>query len=840
MATSDPAVTEREREHARVSTHIATQGIVLLENRGCLPFEDTVGTIALFGNGARRTLKGGTGSGDVNVRSFVTVEQGLLKAGYNVVTTPWLDEFDTVVGQAKDAYYDKIRESSKQGALVGLLTMMRNPFHEPDFRCLTGQELAQYPADAAIYVLARSSGEGADRKPVEGDYALSQQEIHDITLLSERYDRCVLLLNTGGVIDLSPVKDLPGLGAIVLIGQGGSGIGDAVSAVLSGKVTPSGKLTATWARSYADYPFSDEFAANDGNIYDSYYKEGIYVGYRYFDTFGIEPAWPFGFGRSYTDFAIAVRNVTLEENVVTVLAAVTNLGKHFAGREVVQAYAGAPDGELDKPYQALVSFAKTKTLLPGERQTLTLSFPLERLGSYSESKAAWVLEHGEYVLRCGSSSRDTEVVAVLTVPETVITEQCRNLFRSEKVEACTPIRRECAAQYPDAVHLMVDVTGLPVITHTYSGHVPEQTATERVTFEDVRAGKASARELAAQLSAEELATLCVGATRISLTDFSVIGNFSNELPGAAGETTSLLDQHGIPSATMVDGPAGIRVNPKIYEKDGLYIKNPAEDPIFGLILPPEQAQADLTGTVTKYQYCTALPVATMLAQTWDLALLEQAGRLVGAEMEELGVDLWLAPGMNIQRNPLCGRNFEYFSEDPLVSGLCAAAITKGVQRYPGKGATIKHLAANNQETNRNYNNSHVSERALREVYLKAFELCVKASHPLAAMTSLNLVNGVHAANDRDLLTAALRDEWGFDGAVMTDWGATSDLGGNSGQRYGCASSALCIHAGNDLIMPGSQRDVDGVLAALADGSLALGELQRCAENLLRLLSRIAR
>ena len=213
---------------------------------------------------------------------------------------------------------------------------------------------------------------------------------------------------------------------------------------------------------------------------------------------------------------------------------------------------------------------------------------------------------------------------------------------------------------------------------------------------------------------------------------------------------------------------------------------------------------------------------------------------MGAEMEELGVDLWLAPGMNIQRNPLCGRNFEYFSEDPLISGLCAAAITRGVQSYPGKGTTIKHLAANNQETNRNYNNSTLSERALREVYLKAFEICVKESRPLAAMTSYNLINGVHAANDRDLLTAALREEWGFDGVVMTDWGATSDLGGSDGQKYDSSSSALCIHAGNDLIMPGSQRDIDRILAALEDGNLTLGELQRCAGNILRLLSRIAR
>lgn len=839
MATTDQAITEREREHTRISTQIAAQGMVLLENRGCLPFNATVRTIALFGNGARRTLKGGSGSGDVNVRSFVTVEQGLLNAGYQVVTSAWMDEHDAAVSRAKDAYIDKIREASQKGALAGLLTMMGNPFHDPEFRSLSTQELAQYPADAAIYVLARSSGEGADHKLVKGDYYLNEQEIHDITLLSEKYEGFVLLLNTGGAIDLTPVKDLPGIGAILLVGQGGSGMGDAVASLLSGKTTPSGKLTATWARSYADLPCGDEFGGMNGDIYDAYYREGIYVGYRYFDTFGVEPAWPFGFGRSYTDFAITVQSVAVEGKAVSLLAAVTNTGKQYAGSEVVQVYASAPQDELDKPYQVLASFAKTRVLLPGESETLTLSFPLERLASYDERKAAWVLERGDTILRCGSSSRDTQVAAVLSVPETVLLEQCRNLLRGEKMESCLPAQRQSTGKLPGAIRLTVDVSGFSVITHAYSEKSPEWTAQEKLTFEDVKTGKASAQALAASLSPQELAALCVGAARINLTDFSVIGNFSNELPGAAGETTSLLGVHGIPVATMVDGPAGVRVNPKIYEKDGLYTKNPAEDPIFGLILPPEKAQIDLTGAVAKYQYCTALPIATLLAQTWDMALLEQAGKLIGAEMELLGVDLWLAPGMNIQRNPLCGRNFEYFSEDPLLSGLCAAAVTRGVQSVPGKGATIKHLAANNQETNRNYNNSHVTERALREIYLKGFEICVRESRPLALMSSYNLINGIHAANDRNLLTAVLRDEWGFDGAVMTDWGATSSLGSNNQQKYDGSSSTGCIQAGNDLIMPGSQRDVDQILAALADGSLAIGDLQRCAVNLLRLLVRIA-
>lgn len=833
LATVNPEITEREREHARISTQIALQGMVLLENRGGLPFGDAVKTIALFGSGARRTLKGGSGSGDVNVRGVVSVEQGLLNAGYKVVTSAWMDEFDEVVSKAKAAYYAQIRETAKQGALVGLLSMMSHPFRAPDFRGLTEPELAHYAADVAIYVLARSSGEGADRQPVAGDYDLHPQEIHDIRLLSEHYDKFILLLNTGGVVDLSPVKDLPGLGAILLISQGGSG--EAVCAVLSGQATPSGKLTATWANSYNDYPFGEEY----GDRCDAYYREGIYVGYRYFDTFGPAPSWPFGFGKSYTDFAIAVQSVAVEKNTVVLLADVTNTGQRYAGSEVVQVYASVPGEELDQPYQALVTFEKTRTLLPGERQVLRLSFPLERLAAYDERKSAWVLERGEVLLRCGSSSRATQVAAVLTIPETVTIERCRNLFRGESVEQIKAGHGRIFEQPPGAMRLTVDMSQLSSSAHTYSEQIPVPAAQIPVTFAALKAGKASAQALATRLAPQELALLCVGAARINLTDFSVIGNFSEELPGAAGETSSLLKKYGIPSATLVDGPAGIRVNPKIYEKDGLYIKNPAEDPIFGLILPPEKAQVDLAGTLVKYQYCTALPIATMLAQTWDMALLEQAGEIIGSEMEALGVDLWLAPGLNIQRNPLCGRNFEYFSEDALLSGLCAAAITRGVQRHPGKGTTLKHLAANNQETNRNYNNSHVSERALREVYLKAFEICVKESHPFAVMTAVNLINGVHAANDRHLLTAALRQEWGFNGVVMTDWGATSPLGGGSGQKYGCSSAAGCIQAGNDLIMPGSQRDVDQILAGLADGSMALADLQRCAENILRWLSRLA-
>lgn len=290
---------------------------------------------------------------------------------------------------------------------------------------------------------------------------------------------------------------------------------------------------------------------------------------------------------------------------------------------------------------------------------------------------------------------------------------------------------------------------------------------------------------------------------------------------------------------MADGPAGLRMNPEYFVKDGVILKNLANDPLFKNILPKEALNVDLSGAETYYQYCTAIPVATMLAQSWNEEIWKTAGDLVGGEMEEMGIDLWLAPGMNIQRNPLGGRNFEYYSEDPLLSGLCAAAVTKGVQSHPGRGTTIKHIAANSQETNRNYNNSHLTERTLRELYLKPFEICIKKAQPFAAMTSVNLVNGIHAANHYDILTAAMRDEWGFQGLVMTDWGTTSDFGSESGShKYNCSSSASCITAGNDLIMPGSQADYDRLLAAAAQGSLSLANLQWCAENILRVILRV--
>lgn len=825
MAVPDRSVTERERKNAAISTQIAQEGIVLLENKGVLPLSENTKTIALFGSGARRTVKGGTGSGDVNTRDYVTVEQGLKNAGFQIVTDAWLSGQEAAMIRAKKEYDDHIQELSHQGISVALLTMMGNPFKEPEFRVIQTEELA--PADAAIYVFARNSGEGADRKVVPGDYLLTDTERRDIELLAKTYDRFVLLLNVGGVVDIECVRELPG--AVVLMSQGGSGCGDAVAKVLTGEVNPSGRLTATWAKRYEDYPFAGEYAADPN---DSYYKEGIYVGYRWFDSFGSEPRYPFGYGLSYTDFSTQIIGVEQHRWAAYVRVKVTNTG-HAAGKEVVQVYASCSQTKLDKPYQSLVDFQKTELLQPGEAQEILLSVSMMRLASYDENKSAWALEQGDYILRVGNHSRNTTAAAILRLNKGVVIEQCRPLMRAEHPEKLPA--HEDIADTPNCPVIEVDTSKFLTITHSYTEQAETLPCPEKkYSFEDVKNGCATAEDLVGQMTPEELIQLCIGGARVSLSDFSVIGNASKSIPGAAGDTSGSLAHYGIPQCAMADGPAGIRVNPKIYEREDGYINNVEEDPILGKVLPPELRKVDLSGTTVKYQYCTALPIATQIAQTWNRDLFWKAGNLVGAEMEELGIDLWLAPGMNIQRNPLCGRNFEYFSEDPFLSGMCASDILCGVQSHEGKGVTIKHFAANNQETNRNRNNSHVSERALREVYLKGFEVAVK-NQPFAVMTSVNLINGIHAANDRDLLLHILRDEWDFQGIVMTDWGTTGEFVENSGDAYSCSGSKECILAGNDLIMPGTQGDEDRLKTAVENGTLSIADLQVCAVRIVKLL-----
>lgn len=798
-----------EIEHQEEVRRLAGECMVILENDGVLPLQAGTKKIALFGTGARHTIKGGTGSGDVNVRENISIAQGLERAGFEFVTEGWLDQYDRLYADAQEAYAKKLNEFTEKTGKPSMLYAFENPFEEPEQPEITEADVKEADvkeADAAIYVISRNSGEGKDRRAEKGDYYLSDRELQNIRFMTEHYKNCIVLLNVGGVIDLTSLKTIEGVQAIMLVGQTGNMGGYAVADVLTAKTIPSGKLTDTWARSYEDYPSSATFSHRDGNLDDEYYSDGIYVGYRYFDTFGVMPLYCFGYGKSYTEFEIKTMNVTADEKQVQVEVEVTNIGDKYPGKEVVQVYYSAPDGIMEKPTQELAGFAKTKLLAPGEKDVVTITFATTDMASFDAYDAAWVMEEGEYTIRVGNSSRNTEAVAVIDLDEQVTTLQLKRLMRD------TIAVRELHHMIP-----IFDIEfdfGVPAIpfrimlqAENFKKELVEYEVMRRtlmdkrkdevLTLEDVKAGSATLDELTAQLTVEEMAELCVGTERRN-GDGNVIGSASSGVPGAAGDTTSsLLETRKVPNLIQADGPAGLRL----------------ETP------------------------CTAIPIATTLAQSWDMNLIHRMGELVGEEMKQLHVDLWLAPGMNIHRNPLCGRNFEYYSEDPVLTGLCAATETKGVQSQKGKGTTIKHFAGNNQEDNRMFTNAHISERALREIYLKGFEIAVKTAQPYAIMTSYNLINGVHSANNYDMLQNIARDEWGFEGLVMTDWYTSQDttemgMVSPSG-KYSHSSSVQCIKAGNDLQMPGCQQNVDDIVEAVNEGKeITKADLQRCAKHIL--------
>ncbi|MCD7885144.1 MAG: glycoside hydrolase family 3 C-terminal domain-containing protein, partial [Lachnospiraceae bacterium] len=757
-APTDEKMTVREKEHMRMAREIAADGMVLLENTGVLPLGKDTKKIALFGAGARRTEKGGSGSGDVNSRIVVSVEDGLENAGYEIVNKKWLDAYEAQFDQAMKDYVVRLQEETVRQNTSIFMLLMTMPFIAPPMNCVTEENLPQN-TDTAIYVITRKAGEGADRHPVMNDFLLSEDELADLTLLGREYKNFIVVLNVGGVIDTKPLRTISGIGAVLLMSQAGCAGGDALADIISGKVTPSGKLTATWANNYEDYPTSKHFSHMDGNLDDSFYKEGIYVGYRYFDTFGVDPAYCFGYGKSYTDFEIASTDVSVRGDEAILDVNVKNIGNRYAGKEVVQVYISAPNGLLDKPYQELKAYKKTKLLQPQKEENLRLTFKLAEMASYSEKESAWILESGMYEVRVGNSSRQTKIAARLHVKETMTVLQLKKLFGDK--EFSDELNGTDASEYYHYEGEDAERKAAPVIEISsenilckkaeYSVNAPEyecKSAIDKISLEDVRLNRATSEDLIAQLNEEELAALCVGNLKKTEIVSSMIGNSSGgRVPGAAGETTDCMEEsRGIAPVALADGPAGLRLTKVFHTRNGEFVNEfqtptPDMERLLGYLPEDAVPATDLSDTVSHYQYCTAIPIDTLLAQTWDYNRIRQAGEIVGKEMEIFGVSLWLAPGMNIQRDPMCGRNFEYYSEDPLVTGMCASACTEGVQSIPGKGTTIKHFACNNQEDNRLGNNSHVSERALREIYLKGFEICVKRSQPKAVMTSYNLLNG---------------------------------------------------------------------------------------------------
>ena len=839
MAASTNQTSEREVRNAQLSKEAAEEGMVLLENENqALPLAQG-SKAALFGTGSYGTIKGGTGSGDVYNRYTISVYDALTST-YNISNMAWWGEylktFEEKKAQAAEEKKDNDYVKYTQGRFGGA-----DSFLAID-QALTQSDMDKAKAGGvmtAFYTVSRVSGEGADRTIGKGDYELSEVEYNNIKLIAKNFDKCVVLLNVGGVVDTKFFSEIEGVDGLVLMSQAGMEGGNALADILTGKTTPSGKLTDTWAKNYSDYPAATTIGDNDGDNKQEDYKEGIYVGYRYFDTFNITPAYEFGYGKSYTSFDVEPLTVAADENNVSVTVNVTNTGDTYSGKEVVEVYFSAPDGSIEKPYQELAGFAKTDNLAPGESQKLTVTYKTTEMSSYDEAKAAYVMEDGDYIVRVGDSSRNTKVAGVLTLDKDVVTEQLSNQLTLDKnwkdlsKTGKTPYSyKDEAAQIKAAARIALPSAKIKtennaskidekkVTTYLTADAAKDYKAAENEVVEtvdavpantkliDVYDGKVSMESFVASLDDTQLANLANGISGAS-TSGDTWGADANSVTGAAGETSQLyFNSLGIPNTVEADGPAGIRVTAESTDKDGNAV----------------------------YNYCTAFPIGTLLAQTWNTDLVNRVGKAIGEEMVEIGVTLWLAPGMNIHRDPLCGRNFEYYSEDPALTGYVGSAITAGVQSNKGVGVTIKHYITNNQETNRSAVNTSVSERTLREIYLKGFEMVVKSAQPMAIMSSYNKVNGTYACENFDLLTSVPRGEWGFDGMVMTDWGA--------GNRAGVDTM---MHAGNDLVMPG--RTQDRMIAALQgnpvgttadpnlDKTLVRGDIQKCVSRVLTMIMR---
>ena len=796
---------EREIRHRALAGKAAAEGIVLLKNDGVLPLKLS-DPIALFGSGADKTVKGGIGSGDVNNRENISIFRGVREAGAAVTSLEWLKDYDRRYDDAREKWKEKILEDAHH-VDNPFDAYAANPFVLPEGRSITEKDLKG--ACAALYVISRISGEGKDRRLAEGDYYLSRREREDILYLDQQGLPLILILNAGGPVELTDIlREADNIRAVLNISQPGQEGGTAVADILFGKAVPEGKLTATWAERYEDYPCADSFSYLNGNLEKEEYREGIYVGYRYFDSFGVKPLFPFGHGLSYTSFEMKFHEIKAKENALGAEVTVTNTGKSYAGREVIQVYVSLPQMGTEKEYRRLAGFRKTDRLKPGESQNVVVEIRQKQLAVFSEERQAWIVEKGMYGIWIGGSSAEARLCAFVKVPEEVILEETHRI--------CP--RKEMFAE------LCIDGSEKDI------RRPPAEKERQLSVYEFIpRREKQKKYEAPAErrYPVEALIPLLYGNIT---SGASTLGSAGIRVPGSAGESTEALEEkYGIRSLIMADGPAGIRLR-QSYQVDR------ASDTVYGTgvlgslengFLEPMELHENAD---TYFQYCTAFPVGTALAQTWDAELLREFGCAVAEEMEEYHVDLWLAPGMNIQRNPLCGRNFEYFSEDPLLTGVLAAAVTQGVQSRPGCGVTIKHFACNNQEDNRMGVDACISEKALREIYLRGFEIAVKESAPAAVMSSYNLLNGVHAANSRDLCTVLAREEWGFEGVIMSDWNTTVPADGSIPWK--------CAAAGNDIIMPGNIRDDENIRQAYMRGELTEETIRECAGRIIALVDKI--
>lgn len=795
-------------EH-KLARELVESSVVLLKNKeSALPLRP--GTkVAVFGRAQVDTILSGNGSGAVEAADAYNILSACEAEG--LVPVPALAAYYRTLPkpvQNDELDWTDVAAMSKlvhSGAIYAYFGQYRPT---PPEAVVPPELMAQATAqtDTALFVLGRcAGGEECDRH-LKDDYYLSDAEMALMQAICAAFAKVIIVLNINGLVDLAWTEAYPAIHSVLFLGVPGCGGPEALARILTGKVCPSGRLPVTIPRRYEDFPSAEDFSwdkANPENIrtYASYgldaaqngshgfryspvtvYRESVYNGYRYFCSFGVAPLYAFGHGLSYTDFQISKPRVHKGRDGFTLTVAVTNTGD-CAGREVVQVYVDAAQVPGDAPASTLACFVKTGLLQPGEGETLTLRLPWREMARYDEAQAAWVISPGRYGLCLGKDACHTNVFATISVAQTLLVEQCNRLLG---LRACNEgklsfFRREQTAISDAGADFTLTQADLPTIT--------------RPSF--------AAAEPEMDLSTEELAALCVGYG--PGTPFSAFGNKDepstwtdasgndltvNDHPaGFPGYVSPAIPEKGIHSITYRDGPAGIGE--------------------------------------------TAWPSEMLLGCSFDAKLCQRFGAAVAMECRRTGVNVWLAPAVNLHRHPLCGRNFEYFSEDPVLTGHLACAILRGMQQEPGVLACPKHFAANEQETWRRGSaqleadaaDSILTERTLRELYLRPFEQLVREGGAQVLMTSFNKINGVFTAGSTELCTNLLRDEWGFEGMVVTDWGDMDTV----------VDGADAVAAGNDVVMPGGPPVIRQILSGLAQGRVSREHL----ETAVRRLGRVA-
>mgnify|MGYP000967215438 FL=1 len=768
------------------SKEAAAEGIVLLKNEGGMLPLTQEDKISVFGRPQIEYYRSGTGSGgEVNVEYATNILDGFKNSNLNI------DE--TLVEKYKKWLKHHPFDNGGGGWACEPWFQKDMPIDE----AFAKEQAAK--TNKALYIIGRTAGEDKDNAIWQGSYILTDEEKENIRNITKAFDNVCIVLNVSNIIDLSWINDEEYNGSIksvIIVWQGGMEGGTAVVDVLSGAETPSGKLADTIAYSIEDYPSTKNF----GNEFKNLYEEDIYIGYRYFETFAPDKVqFEFGYGLSYTTFDIETQTVKEKTDSIELNVKVTNTGDKFAGKEVAQVYYEAPQGELGKPARELIAFAKTKKLAPGESQELTLEFKISDMASYDDSgvtghKSCYVLEAGEYNIYVGNSVKNLTKINTYNEEELVVVEKLQEAMApTEAINIMKPGKKNADGTY--------EVTYVPVSTQTVdmakriSDNLPMDmpiTGDMGITLQDVRDGKATLEKFVAQLSIEEMAIIIRGEgmsnPRVTRGTASAFGGMSDS-----------LFNYGIPAACCADGPSGLRMEGK----------------------------------------ATQLPIGTALSATWNTELVRELYTMEGQELYRNQVDTLLGPGVNIRRNPLNGRNFEYFSEDPFLSGKMSVASTGGI-KDGGAWGTIKHFALNGQESHRFKIDAVCSERAIREIYLKSFEMAVKEKTVMSIMTSYNPINGHWAASNYDLCTTILRKEWGYKGFVMTDWWAKMNDVVTGGKESNQDTRDM-VRAQNDAYMVVNNNGAeinsngDNTEAAIIEGRLTVGELQRASMNILRFI-----